>query len=75
MRSGQYNCVSLSQPPLLIRSYRLSTVWEVCGAIYCHKEANQSPRNDTSCTSKSENIRKTHRSGAESLMGDGRRLD
>lgn len=54
----QNNCVSFTvvttsghaEPQLLILSYRLWTAWEVCGAIYCHKEANQSPRSDTGFT-------------------------
>lgn len=51
---GHCNCVYLTvvttqnyeRPQVLICSYRLWTAWEVCGAIYWYKEANQSPRNE-----------------------------
>lgn len=54
----QCNCVSVSRlwqqvmdsHKTVIWSYRLWTAWEVCGAIYCHKEANQSPRSGTGFT-------------------------
>lgn len=63
--------LNYEQLRMLIYSYRLWTAWEVCGAIYCHKEAKQSPRSNIRSTpvigqesEKKQALRETHSCGA-----------